>query len=395
MSNGKHFGILASGGNCPGIDVVVRSFIEQAQDDGNEVYPIHNGLNGLLVKQQLTAYPLMTRFQLQELFNGHGSKLGCSRDFIGPQHAERAARTIAEYVEEYGLETLCVIGGDGSAAGTKHAIDAMDTIGKVQKPGIVLAPKTIDNDLLRTERTFGHRTAVANIAWNLRTIRNDAMSHKRVNLVQVPGREAGWLALRGGKSGGADYTLIPEQPVPVEEICQRIVDLYAAQQHVIVCVGEGFVPEGVEEKDVKTTDENGNNGRFTPAAYLAGKLNEQMAGQFPHINSEKLPARAVSIDSEQLRGLPPTPTDIIFCEEVGATAAHLANEGIRDVAIVRKHGEVDVVPLATIVGGARGVPEGAYDRQKLRMRDIPGGFDARLQHYKQSLINDESGTLPS
>ncbi|MGE5197692.1 MAG: ATP-dependent 6-phosphofructokinase, partial [Deltaproteobacteria bacterium] len=199
-------GILTGGGDCPGLNPVIRAVVRKAMSDGHEVIGIKNGWKGLINNDTM---PLNQETTSGILLRG-GTILGTSR--TNPYKQEGDVQKIKDNYKKMKLDALIAVGGE-------------DTLGVAHKllhdgiPNIVGVPKTIDNDLSCTDYTFGFDTAI-NIAMEcIDRLHTTAESHHRVIVVEVMGRHAGWIAIESGIAGGADVILIPEKPIDIDEVC--------------------------------------------------------------------------------------------------------------------------------------------------------------------------------
>src|SRR5688572_8397352 len=242
----RRIGVLTGGGDCPGLNAVIRAVTKTALSRYElEVMGIEDGFLGLIQNR-------MRRMQWNDVSNIltlGGTILGTSNTSNPRRYAvKRNGKTemadvtdrVVEHVQAAGLDALICIGGDGTMTGAadllKHGINCIGV------------PKTIDNDLEGCERTFGFDTAVNTAAECLDKIHNTAMSHHRVMVVEVMGRNAGWLALHAGVASGSDIILIPEIPYDFDKVCE-ILTMRRRQDKgfTIVCVSEGAHPKGGEK----------------------------------------------------------------------------------------------------------------------------------------------------
>lgn len=233
-------GILTGGGDCPGLNSVIRAVVRKSFNEGYEVIGIKNGWKGLLendiVKLDLDA--------VSGILPKGGTILGTSR--TNPYKKEGGLEKVKANFKKLGLDALIVVGGE----------DTLGVAAKLTKdgiPNIVGVPKTIDNDLSATDYTFGFDTAI-NIAMEcIDRLHTTAESHHRVMVAEVMGRHAGWIAIESGIAGGADVILIPEIPIDIEEVCHGIKKRHQrGKTFSIVVVAEGAV---FKEKDMITQEE--------------------------------------------------------------------------------------------------------------------------------------------
>ncbi|MFA5272463.1 MAG: ATP-dependent 6-phosphofructokinase, partial [Candidatus Omnitrophota bacterium] len=219
-------GILTGGGDCPGLNSVIRAVVRSAINNGDEVVGIKYGWKGLLEKDCM---PLDLKAVSGILSRG-GTILGTSR--TNPYKKENGLENAKKGFKELKLDALVAVGGEDTlGVATKLFKDGLNTIG---------LPKTIDNDLGATDFTFGFDTAVNIVMECIDRLRTTAESHNRVMVAEVMGRHAGWIAAYSGIAGGADYILVPELPVDVDELCESIKKRHQlGKKFSIIVVSEG------------------------------------------------------------------------------------------------------------------------------------------------------------
>ena len=202
-------GILTGGGDCPGLNAVIRAVVRRAvRAHGHEVLGFRNGWAGVLEGDTM---PLTLQSTSGILHRG-GTLLGTSRTnpYAEPDGGERIRDTLAEL----GVDALVPVGGEDTLGVARRlSQEGVDVVG---------VPKTIDNDLGETDFTFGFHTAVQIATDAIDRLHTTAESHNRVIVVEVMGRHAGWIAAYSGMAGGADAILVPERPFDVDEVCDRI-----------------------------------------------------------------------------------------------------------------------------------------------------------------------------
>ncbi len=252
----KRVGILTGGGDCPGLNAVIRGVAKPAHDNGLSVLGIQDGFEGLVTGKAIELY----NKDVSGILAQGGSILGSSNKgdpFHWPEKfddeikiVDRSEQALRNY-EAWDLDALIAIGGDG----TMHISKKLSDMGM----NIVGVPKTIDNDLDATDQTFGHDSAVYVVTMALDRLHTTASTHHRVMVIEVMGRYAGWIALHGGLAGGADIILIPEIPFDWEVVYDKVIQRHMrGKRFSIVCVAEGARPiDGelvVRAKDIKRTD---------------------------------------------------------------------------------------------------------------------------------------------
>ena len=223
----KCIGVLTSGGDSPGMNAATRAVVRTALFEGAEVWGIQNGYRGILDDEMRK----MERKDVGDIIQRGGTFLGTARchRFMTPEgRAEAYAR-----LREKGIEGLVIIGGDGSLRGAS-LLSAEHGIPIVGLPG------TIDNDVWGTDYTIGCDTAANTIIDAINKLRDTASAHRRVVVVEVMGHHCGWLALRSGIAGGAEYILVPEQEYDLEQISAEIKEAYKrGKRYVLVVLSEG------------------------------------------------------------------------------------------------------------------------------------------------------------
>ncbi len=248
MTSKKRIGILTSGGDCPGLNAIIRAVVKYATLKGWEVIGIPHGTDGFMeivqgrlqvedLKLQSHGYDMPGVLQGLDILQFMSGSLLGSLSHGNPQN-EEVTRDILEGYQRLGLDALIAIGGDGS-------LDIIYDLAKKGKWNLVVIPKTIDNDVAFTERSVGFDTARNTVTQALYDLTFTAASHERIMVVQIMGRDAGHLALHSGIAGGADCILIPEL-IPqindgiLEGICKHIAKLrHKGQKFALVVVSEG------------------------------------------------------------------------------------------------------------------------------------------------------------
>ena len=337
----KRIGILTGGGDCPGLNAVIRSIAKPAMNYFNAtVIGILDGFEGLVECRMRELSPL----DVTGIINVGGTILGTSNKgnpFQFPVEGPSGIRIIDsseqafENFRNWKLDVLFAIGGDG----TMHISHRFAKMGM----NIIGVPKTIDNDLDATDITFGHDSARAVATEAIDRLQTTASSHHRVMVVETMGRYAGWIALGAGVAGGADVILIPEIPFKWEKIYNAVLKRSKGAKFSIICVAEGAKPvDGeivVKELDSKRTDPV----RFGGIGELVGEK----------ITSETGLETRVTVLGHVQRGGSPTPYDRILGTRFGAVALKSASEGIFDVMVSLQRREVVTVPIKDAIGKLR------------------------------------------
>ena len=344
MAKIKRIGVLTGGGDCPGLNAVIRAVAKAALGEGLEVVGIEDGYLGLIENR---LRPLRSP-DVSGILTQGGTILGSSNKANPSNFAIREGGAwvmrdvrdqVVEHCQQAGLDALVVIGGDGTMSGAANLID--------RGLNIVGVPKTIDNDLWATEITFGHDTAVATAADALDKVHTTASSHHRVMVVELMGRYAGWLTLHAGMASGADVILIPEIPFSLQAVADKCVERSRyGKRFTIVAVGEGAKPSGmqqfVERVDATSPDPIRLGG---VAKYVAAEV-EKMTG---------LESRFMVLGHMQ-RGGTPTAHDRVLATKFGHHALKCLLAGQTGVVVVQQQGRVTQSPILEVAGKVRTVP---------------------------------------
>lgn len=334
-----HIGILTGGGDCPGLNAVIRAVtLAVTGEPGTRVTGIRRGFLGLLTRD---VQPL-GRDAVAGILAEGGTILGTHNRcdpfrYFGAGGADVSAQAMA-YVAELGLDALVAIGGDGTML-IAHRFAALGL-------PVVGVPKTIDNDLLLTDRTFGFDSAVAVVSEALDRLGTTARSHGRVMIAETMGRYAGWIALEGGIAGGADVILIPELPFSVDAIAAFCRQREVRGLATLVAIAEGAHAQG---------------GAMTVQATLADSPDPLRLGGVGHWLQQQLQPQVASEVRTTLlghvqRGGSPTAFDRVLATRFGWHAAQLLRAG-QTGRMVALQGDVCVsVPLSDVAGRNRTVP---------------------------------------
>ena len=334
-----HIGVLTGGGDCPGLNAVIRavtaSLINEA---GARVTGIERGFLGL-IERRVRPLDMAT---VGGIVNLGGTILGTHNRanpfrYFGADGADVSAQVI-QYINELGLDALVAIGGDG----TMMIAQQLSALGVP----VVGVPKTIDNDLMHTERSFGFDSAVAIVAEAIGRLETTASSHGRVMIVETMGRYAGWIALEAGLAGGADVILIPELPYDVPAVTALCRRRETAPGYTIICIAEGAIPAG---------------GALTVQAMLADSPDPIRLGGVGHLLREQLQPQLTSEVRSTLlghvqRGGSPTAFDRVLATRYGHYAAQRVARGAFGGMVALQAGQCVSVPLAQVAGLTRTVP---------------------------------------
>jgi phosphofructokinase-like protein len=333
-------GVLTGGGDCPGLNAVIRAIVRKAERHyGDEVVGFRDAWDGVMERRTL---PLTVETMRGTLPRG-GTVLGTRRGspFDHPDGVARVDATMADL----GLDGLIVIGGNGSltVASMLHDQHGLNVIG---------VPKTIDNDIEGTDITFGFNTAVQIATDAIDRLHTTAESHDRVMVVEVMGRHSGWIATHAGIAGGATVVLIPERPFDIDDVCERIVGRHQRGRFAsIVVVAEGAMPkEGTLDIGVYDTDQFGHL-RLGGIGYVVAHEIGLRTG---------FETRPVLLGHVQ-RGGTPTAFDRILSTRFGVAAIDAVHEKAWGQMVAVRGDHIMRVPLAECVGRSKPVDISLFD----------------------------------
>jgi phosphofructokinase-like protein len=327
--------MLTGGGDCPGLNAVIRAVARRSFSRGHEVVGIRSGWRGLV---DGLLEPLGPR-EVTGLLPRGGTILGTSR--TNPYRLEGGVEAVLRNFE--GLDALVAIGGEDTlgVAARLHAEHGFPVVG---------VPKTIDNDLSATDYTFGFDTAVFICTEAIDRLHTTAESHNRVMVVEVMGRHTGWIAVMSGIAGGADVIMIPEHPISVDDACYEIRARHEqGKDFSIVVVSEGYELDGADETN--DVDEFGHVrlSERGVGARLAAEIEQRTGFE-----------TRVTVLGHVQRGGSPTPRDRVLATRYGLKAADLVHEG-RFGRMAALHGDAIVdVSLEEATAELKTVPDDWY-----------------------------------
>ena len=343
MSKRLRIGVLTGGGDCPGLNAVIRAVSKSLilQHDA-EVIGFEDGFEGL-VEQKMRP---LEYSDVSGILTDGGTILGTSNKANPFNYFKRGGADVSAQVVTFarklGLDAIVVIGGDG----TMSISNRLHQLGV----NIVGVPKTIDNDLMGTDRTFGFDSAVAIATEAIDRLHTTAQSHNRVMILETMGRYAGWIALYSGVAGGADVILIPEFEYEIEEIVRVCKERESGgQKFTIIAVAEGSRPKGgtMVVQDMVTD---------SPDPIRLGGIGKVLESQLEkHLRSE---IRTTILGHTQ-RGGTPTPFDRNIASAFGAYAAAMAADGEFGAMVALKENRLTSVSLESVAEKVRTVPADA------------------------------------
>jgi len=342
----KAVAIRTGGGDCPGLNAVIRSVTRTASIDyGWEVVGIQDGFEGLVEGRMIP----LTSDSVSGILTQGGTILGASnranpfhyqKEVGGQVQYKDVSKRVMNLFKDQNFDALFCVGGEGTMAFAKRfADDGLPIIG---------IPKTIDNDVPGTERTVGFYSAVATAADAVDKLHTTAASHHRVMVIEVMGRNAGWIALASSLAAGADIILVPEIPFDLKKVFERVQYRSShGRRFTIVVVGEGarvkggkpFVQKVIEKAGVRSV-------RLGGIGHWLANVIEEEAG---------VETRAVVL-GHVLRGGPPIHQDRILATYLGFEAVHRLAKGEINVMVAWQQGNHVAVPLSEILPGPRLIP---------------------------------------
>ena len=339
----KKIGVVTGGGDCPGLNAVIRAVVLGALNRGWEVYGIERGFEGLLHKERVIR---MDALSVRGIIHTGGTILGTSNrgnpfelrvKANGKEKVVDVSEKVVKRFKRYGLDALVVIGGDGT----------LSIAAKLAQRGIPIVgvPKTIDNDLADTELTFGFSTAITTATEAIDKLHATAASHERVMIVEVMGRYAGWIALYAGVAGGADVILLPEIPFNYQAIVKKIHDRWRHKRNfAIVVAAEGARPTGGER--IYQAKEEGRQPRL-------GGIAESVARELYRLTKHE--TRSLVLGHLQ-RGGQPTPADRMLSTRFGAAAVRAVARGETNCMVALQSSSIVTVPLQEAISRTKFVP---------------------------------------
>ncbi len=331
-------GVLTGGGDCPGLNAVLRALVRRGVLElGYEFVGIQNGYEGLILPDLTQPLGLA---EVRGILQKGGTILGTSNKadpFAYPVReggktvTKDMTDTVLKRIKALKLDGLVCIGGDGTLT-MAHKLGQLGV-------NVVGCPKTIDNDLSGTDQTFGFDTAINVISEAIDRLHSTAEAHQRVMVVEIMGRNAGFLTLEGGISGGADFVLIPELPYEVDKIVARLQEMYESKKKfAIVAISEGAFPAGGGQAVAQAAHEI--PGRGVVRLGGSGKVLADLLA--PHIEAEI----RVTVLGHLQRGGSPSPMDRVLATMYGAMVLDLVRDGKWDHMVCLRDGKLGFTSLS-------------------------------------------------
>lgn len=330
-------GILTAGGDCPGLNAAIRGVGKAANALDIGVIGFLDGFHGLVENRFIR----LDSNALSGILTLGGTILGTSRDKpykmpVGDEgKMDMTPMAVANYHKQH-LDCLVCLGGDGTQKNAYHLVK--------EGLNVITLPKTIDNDVAMTDRTFGFDTAMAIATEAIDRLHSTAESHHRVIIVETMGHSTGWLALGAGVAGGADVILIPEIPYDIDLIAEAVLGRSRrGKRFSIVALAEG----AISQKRLKKLKKKGKKRK--PKSNLSAKVARKLEKR------TGLVSRVTSLGYLQ-RGGTPTPTDRMLGTQLGTACARLIQEKHYNVMVALQSGQSVPVPLEEVAGKRREVP---------------------------------------
>jgi len=317
-------GILTGGGDCPGLNAVIRAVVRRSEMLGFRVLGIKNGWLGLI---KGLAEPL-DLLSVSGILPRGGTILGTSR--TNPLKSDADKRSLLANLKNLNIDALIAVGGE----------DTLGVARKLMAEGVKVVgiPKTIDNDIEGTDQTFGFDTAVSIVTEAIDRLHSTAESHQRVMVVEVMGRHTGWIATVGGLAGGADCILIPEHPTTLEEICDIVEKRHArGRLFSIVVVAEGFQLKGAEH--LVTKDQNLDQFGHVHLGGIGEVIGQEIERRTGY-------ETRVTVLGHIQRGGSPTAFDRVLGTRYGVTAVDLVEQGKFGNMVSLKGNQITSIPLS-------------------------------------------------
>ena len=333
----KTVGILTGGGDCPGLNAVIRAVVRASDSAGWDTVGALEGWRGLVDGN----FRDLGTQQVSGILPRGGTIIGTTR--TNPFKLDGGVEKVLQNFGDRGLDALVAIGGEDT-------LGVAERLYREHQFPVVGVPKTIDNDLSGTDYTFGFDTAVTIATEAIDRLHTTAESHNRVMVVEVMGRHAGWIAVTSGIAGGADVILIPEQPVDFEEVAHGIRSRHARGKNFSIVV----ISEGCELPGLEDTGEVDQFGHVTLAHRGVGELLGREIEQRTGFETR------VTVLGHVQRGGTPTPRDRVLATRYGLKAAALAHAGEFGQMAALRGDDIVAVSLAEATAQLKTVPPEWY-----------------------------------
>jgi ATP-dependent phosphofructokinase / diphosphate-dependent phosphofructokinase len=333
----KTIGILTGGGDCPGLNAVIRAVVRASDEEGWDCVGVLEGWRGLVEGKFTDLGPK----EVSGILPRGGTIIGTTR--TNPFNADGGVEKVLRNFRDRELNALVAIGGEDT-------LGVATRLYQEHQLPVVGVPKTIDNDLSGTDYTFGFDTAVTIATEAIDRLHTTAESHNRVMVVEVMGRHAGWIAVMSGIAGGADMILIPEEPVDYDVVAEAIRKRHARGKNFSIVV----ISEGCELPGVEDTGELDQFGHVNLSKRGVGELLSR------EIENRTGFETRVTVLGHVQRGGSPTPRDRVLATRFGLKAAALAHSGEFGQMAALRGDDVVAVPLEEATAQLKTVPPAWY-----------------------------------
>lgn len=323
----KKIGILTGGGDCPGLNPAIRGAVYRALSEGIECVGILDGWKGMLEAKSVS----LSLTDVEYIVNKGGTILGTSR--TNPYKKEGGPDKCVETLNKLGLDALIAMGGEDT-------LGVATKLYKEKNFPVVGVPKTMDNDLSATDYTFGFDTAVTVAVDAAERLIDTGRSHRRIMVLEVMGRHAGWVALYTGIASAADWILIPEEEINIQNMCEHLKKVYERKKTALVIVSEGVILPGLKTEKEELDE-------FGHMILKKRGIGEQVAEVIE--KNTGIETRVAVIGHIQ-RGGSPTLFDRILGLRVGVKAVELVLEGKFGYMVALRGNNVVPVPLEEATG---------------------------------------------
>ena len=358
----KKVAIVTNGGDCPGLNAVIRAIVKTAEANNVECYGFIEGYKGMLKNEFIR---LESSGSASGLLHRGGTIIGSSNstnlfnykvEENGKVEYRDLSQIAIDNVRRDGFDCIFTLGGDGTQKSARDfSVRGLNVIG---------VPKTIDNDVAHTEVTFGYNTAVSVATEALDRLHSTAESHHRVMVLEVMGRYAGWIALESAIAGGADVALIPEIPYDIDKVVEKIMKRKeAGKKFSIVVVSEGAKPKD-GEMVVKRVVEDGKGLDNVRLGGIGEKVAEEIEAKTGMVS------RCTVLGYVQ-RGGTPTPYDRVLSTKYGYKAMELALEGKFNNLVTLKNGVLDYVSLEDVIGENKEIGAKSGGTESTSIKRVP------------------------
>ncbi len=339
----ERIAVLTGGGDVPGLNAAIRAVVRRAAEKGLTVIGVRDGWQGLLVDDVVP----LSREQITGILPRGGTMLGTSR--TNPLKAADGINRIKATLAARQIDAIVAIGGDDTLGAAYHLTQ--------QGIAVVGIPKTMDNDVRGTDVCIGFDTAVNTVMEALDSLHSTAEAHHRIMVVEVMGRDAGWVAAAGGLAGGADLILVPEVPFDIEEVCASLRRRHAnGKMFSIVVVAEGATPSGLSAQVVQGTQVDAfGHARLGGIGVLLAQEIEQRLGH----------ETRVTVLGHVQRGGSPSAFDRVLATRLGVAAVDELAAGRLGVMVALRGTAIVTIPLEEVVKGTRSLDPALYGITRL------------------------------